>query len=151
MVKDRRGREWYVAALIMEITVDGQARNVVHRNFFLVSARTPKEAYDKALQLGHGGETVYDNPDGCRVQHKFRGIAQLDTLVAGELADGAELMFEQHVGVTEGQIQAWILPKERLWAFRQPESQGTDVPDYSSKEILARVTKMLSRRNPRRR
>lgn len=85
--ENRQSQEWFLATLIMEISVQGDTRNVVHRNLFLVSACSPEEAHDKAMRLGREGETTYGNPAGRAVRHSFRGVAQLDTLVDGELVD----------------------------------------------------------------
>jgi hypothetical protein len=57
---------------------------------FLVSACSPEEAYDKAMRLGREGETTYGNPAGRAVRHSFRGVAQLDTLVDGELVKNGD-------------------------------------------------------------
>jgi hypothetical protein len=139
-----QSQEWFLATLITEISIEGETRNVVHRNLFLVSARSPEEAYHKALQIGHEGEITYDNPAGRQVRHSFRGVAQLEELVDGEPADGAELAFEQHVAVSEEEIQALVPPKERLRVFGETALCETNVPDYSSKDVLIRVAEMLS-------
>ena len=145
----RQSQEWFLADLIMEILIEGERRNVVHRNLFLVSASSPEEAYDKALRIGHEHEIVYDNPAGHPVRHNFRGIAHLDTLVDCEPADGAELTFEQRVDVPEEDVQALVPSKDRLHAFSQPGPRDTDVPDYSSKDVMIRVAEMLAERDSR--
>jgi hypothetical protein len=73
--ENRQSQEWFLATLIMEISVQGDTRNVAHRNLFLVSACSPEEAYD---------------PAGRAVRHSFRGVAQLDTLVDGELVKNGD-------------------------------------------------------------
>lgn len=147
--ENRQNPEWFLATVVMEISVEGETRNVVHRNLFLVSACSPEEAYDKALRLGHEGETTYGNPAGRGVRHSFRGIAELDTLVDGELVDGAELAFEQHIGLSQEEIQALMPSKDRLGAFFQPGPRETDIPDYSSRDVLKGVAEMLlSERDP---
>jgi Domain of unknown function (DUF4288) len=142
------GRDWYLATLVMEILVEADPRNVVHRNLFLISACSPEEAYGKAELLGQRGETAYDNPAGLQVRHRFRGIADLDTLVDGELADGAELAFEQNVGLPEEQIRAWIRTKEDLCKPHRPSAPGSHVPDYTSKDVMAQVAETMARRHP---
>jgi Domain of unknown function (DUF4288) len=66
--------EWYLADIVEQITVEGDPRSVVHTNMVLVSANSPEEAYEKALQLGKELEQVYDNIDGKRVECHFRGL-----------------------------------------------------------------------------
>src|SRR5437762_11462660 len=51
--------KWYIATLIEEITVQGDARNVVHKNLVLVRADSPGEAYEKAQLLGKQAEASY--------------------------------------------------------------------------------------------
>ena len=141
------GREWYLATLVMEILVEADPRNVVHRNLFLISACSPKEAYSKAELLGQRGETTYENPAGLQVRHRIRGIADLGTLIEGELADGAELAFEQDVGLPEEQIRARIKTKEDLCKPHRPSGPGGDVPDYTSKDVMVEVAEIMARRH----
>jgi len=134
--KDAR---WYLADLVMEITVSGAIRNVVHRNLTLIRADSPEQAYLKATRLGQEAETSYENPERQWVEIKFRGIAQLD-VVYEELEDGAELKFEEQVGIPSEEIERGILPKEQLRVFlpsRDPERKRD--PDYRSQEVLDEV------------
>jgi hypothetical protein len=142
------GREWYLATLVMEILVGGDPRNVVHRNLFLISACSPEEAYSKAVLLGQRGEIAYDNPAGVQVRHRFRGIADLDSVIDGDLADGAELAFEQTVGSPEDQIRAWIRTKEDLCKLHRPSAPGSGIPDYSYKDVLVQLSEIMARRDP---
>ena len=66
--------KWYVAELIEEIRVEGDARNVVHRNLVLVGADSPEEAYQRALDIGSEHEATYDNLEGKKVTIAFRGL-----------------------------------------------------------------------------
>jgi hypothetical protein len=139
---------WYVADLVMEITISGASRNVVHRNLFLLSASSPDEAYQKALQLGTRSEQSYENPQGQRVDHKFRGIAKLDSTVDGTLEDGSELDFVEHLGIPEEQLRRWIGPKESLGAFFKFDPGRRFDPDYRSGEIMRQVAEALGDPNP---
>ena len=134
--------EWFVAVLLMEITVEGATRNVVHRNLTLISATTAEAAYTKALEWGKKGESTYGNQAGQRVEIKFRGIAELDVVI-DPLEDGAELFFSESVGVQPEEIETSIPPKELLQAFRKPSLLKTYDPDYRSKQILDQVAQML--------
>src|ERR1700756_2879238 len=91
---------WFAADLVVEIEVEGDDRNVVHKNLVLVEARSPEEAYQKALQLGHEHEIAYDNPSGKSVRIKFRGLSDL-AVVGAELRHGTELRFLEYVAVSE--------------------------------------------------
>ncbi len=125
--------KWYVAELVQQIAVEDDPRNVVHRNLVLIRADSPEEAYEKAVSLGQEGEIAYENPGGKQVRITFRGLSDLN-VVHDELDHGAELVYEERVGMTDEEIEKWILPREQLNVFRPTERASS--PDYSSKEIM---------------
>ncbi len=137
--------EWFVAELVMEITVHGAPCNVLHRNLTLINARTSDEAYAKALHRGQNGETEYENLKGQLVEIRFRGISKLD-VVSEPLVDGAELFFEEQLGVPELEIQSLIPPKEDLNAFTPPNPGKERDPDYRSKAVMGQAVRMLQGR-----
>ena len=124
---------WYIAELLEEITVESDPRNVVHRNFVLIRADSPDEAYDKALALGRQSEISYQNPEGKQVHIAFRGLSELN-VIHDDLKHGAEIFYEETIRVPKHEIEKWILPKDQLAVFRDIEpAQG---PNYSCKEIM---------------
>jgi len=126
--------EWYLAELVMKITVADDPRNVVHQNLVLIKANSPDDAYEKAINLGKNEESSYTNPYGKVVQFTFEGLSGLD-LIDEELGDGAELTFRSKVGVSDDQLHLMVLPRDRLHAFLPPmEAEG---PNYASGDILA--------------
>jgi hypothetical protein len=135
--------EWFVAELVMEITVQGSSRNVVHRNLTLVHAAEAEAAYQRALSWGYKAEVSYKNPKGQLVEIKFRGVSRLDVVI-DPLEDGTELVFEEFVGVPPEEIERWIRPKEQLEAFKKPSLSRTFDPDYRSKAILDKVDRLLT-------
>jgi hypothetical protein len=133
--------EWYLADLVMEITIHGASSNVVHRNLTLIRASLPEEAYQKAQNIGHGSETSYHNPKGQLVEIRYRGIAKLD--VIGEpLEDGAELTFEEMIGLSSPDIQRMIPPKDRLDVFVSATPGRERNPDYRSQAIIDQALRM---------
>jgi hypothetical protein len=66
--------QWYLADIVIEITVEGDPRNVVHTNLTLIRADSPEEAFGKANEWGRAGEQTYLNPAGARVVFRFRGL-----------------------------------------------------------------------------
>lgn len=134
--------EWYIAELVMEITVSGAAINIVHRDSMLIHAHSPNEAYDKALALGKIGETEYINPKDQQVQIRFRGISKLDVIYE-PLEDGAELYFEEQRGVSEADMQKLIPPKEKLEVFTPPKPGREHDPDYRSKAVIEEAVRMI--------
>jgi hypothetical protein len=138
---------WYITELIEEIIVEGDKRNVVHKNLILVRATSPEQAYDRACELGKQNEMVFHNPAGAKISIRFRGIAYLD-VVHDELEDGAELLFAELVGVPEVDILKLLVPRDRLTVFQPVERSA--VPDYSCKEIVEEaneITRLSSEAN----
>ncbi len=130
--------KWYVADIVEEIRVEGDRRNVVHRNLVLVRADAPDEAYEKAVALGKKGNTRYKNAEGKMVTIRFRGLRDLN-VIHDELEHGAEIIFDRDIAVSEKKIKSWILPKRRLGVFAPIRPHGG--PDYGSAEIIQEVYK----------
>ena len=137
--------KWYIAELIMEITVTGDHRNVVHRNHVLVSANSNEGAYSKARSIGEGEETAYKNPAGEDVRITFIGIADLDE-IDDELGDGAEVLFHYQVDVPKAELVSMIPEKARLRAFA-PRSKAVG-PDYASAEVVDLVQRETGIKRP---
>ena len=137
--------EWYLAELVMKITVAEDPRNVVHQNLVLVRASAPDEAYEKALEFGKAAETSYDNPAGKAVEIKFEGLSDL-VEIDEDLEDGAETAFRYKVDVPDDQLQALVLSRDRLPAFLPP--RRAEGPDYASGEIAAEVERRFGIRRP---
>jgi hypothetical protein len=102
--------KWYLADIIEEIQVQGHPLNVIHINMLLVRADSPEEAYIKAIELGEQCNTSYENSAGSLVTISFRGLRDL-YVIHDELEHGAELIYEQKVGLTQGQIAALVREK----------------------------------------
>lgn len=132
--------QWYLAELVMKLTVANDTRNEVHQNVFLIQADSPDEAYEKALKFGRREETSYLNSVGNVVRISFEGISDLVDVVE-ELVDGAELMFRRKVNVTEKKLRSMVLPKERLRVFLP--RQRANGPDFASAEVLALLEREL--------
>jgi hypothetical protein len=137
--------KWYVAELIDEITVEGDLRNLVHRNLTLIRADSPEEAYEEAMQQGERAQCDYENPAGQRVRIRFHGLGALN-VIYDELGHGTELLYEERIGVSGEEIAAWVRPKEQLAVFRP--IQSTMGPDYSSKEVVDAAEELLRKPKP---
>jgi hypothetical protein len=131
-----RDAKWYLADIVEEVRVEGNRRNVVHTNWTLIRADSPEEAHKKAIALGKGGNTKYRNLDGKTVTIRFRGIKELN-VIHDELEHGAEIGFNEKVGVSEKEIKSWIPPKRRLGVFAP--MRPIDGPDYASAEVMREV------------
>jgi hypothetical protein len=112
---------WYLADVVLEHTIEGDVRNVVHVNVHLIEADSPERAYEKACSLGQKAEQVYANSDGKEVRVVFRGLRDLN-VIHDALEDGAELTYERHESVPEDRLAGWVRPKESLAVFRERQS-----------------------------
>jgi hypothetical protein len=88
------------------------------------------------VELGASSEQSYENPDGKRVEFRFRGLREL-SVIYDELEHGAELTYSEDVGWDESTIQEWVTPRAQLAVFR-PSVPSTG-PDYASGEIMNKL------------
>jgi Domain of unknown function (DUF4288) len=121
-----KGTEWYIGELVEEFRAADQAENLVHVNTVLIKADSPEVAYEKALALGEVANRVFTNTDGVDVTVRFRGLRGLYP-VYDRLEDGAELLYEEHEGMSDEAIATMVKPREALavfsptWKGRRPE------------------------------
>ena len=132
--------KWYLATMVEEISVEGDSSKVVHKNYMLIRGESPEDAYYKAQELGKKSDVSYDNPAGRLVQITFKGLSELN-VIHDELEHGAELLYEELIGLSEDQIEALVRPKEALGVFQPVCARGA--PDYSSKEVSAAATRLM--------
>jgi hypothetical protein len=128
------GARWYLAEVVLEHRIENDPTSVVHINLHLVEAGSPDEAYRKAIALGRQGEMDYRNTEGKRVCTTFRGLRGLN-VIHDDLEDGAELLFEELVGLDEDQVQQHITPYERLAVFA-PRAPRTGGPNYMPEDVM---------------
>ena len=126
--------QWFVADLVMEIRVKGDARNVVHVNTVLVHARDLEHAYDAAMKLGHTqAGNPYLNPAGRKVSTRFVGLGFLSE-VYEPLKHGAELMYSEYVRVGKSELARMVRTKKYLLTPPQKRKER-DKPDYANGQI----------------
>ena len=132
--------KWYLAEIVMEITIHGDPRNVVHVNTTLVRADSPNKAYVAAQELGKQNETSYENSHGQAVAIRFRGLKSLD-VIYDELEHGGEVTFSERIAVPEEEIAKLLAAKKQLAVFRPIKpSPG---PDYGSREVREEAIRLL--------
>src|SRR5688572_15256982 len=136
--------EWFLAQLVEQFRVEGHRRNVVHINYVLIKARTPSEAYRKAMQLGKVANSKWKNPKGEIVTHRFLGLRQLD-VIHDPLEHGGEIMFVERLGMSRANTRRLVPKKGELEAFL-PVRSRPGRPDYSSKKIMDMVAQELKKR-----
>ncbi|HZI11233.1 MAG TPA: DUF4288 domain-containing protein [Myxococcus sp.] len=133
--------KWYLAEVVLGISVGRQPTVVVHINTLLVRADSPEEAYQRALELGkQEARPRYKNQAGEAVRFRFLGLRDL-WVIHEELEHGAEVAFhERHVRSMQA-ARKLVSRKAELGVFapRQP-SKG---PDYASAEIARRLAELF--------
>jgi len=134
--------KWYIADLVMECQIEEEPRNVVHVNIVLVHADSPEEAFQKAEKLGKEGENSYLNPNNQKVIWLYRGLRDLQ-VIHDELEHGAELMYEEKIGISEDEVQAIVRAKSQLNVFQPYKPRDTSKPDYRSQEVMDEVLRMI--------
>jgi Domain of unknown function (DUF4288) len=134
---------WYLAELVVRIVVDGDNRIVAQKNLTLIKANSAAEAYVRATIVGEEHTMSYMNPQGRQVHIQFMGLSRLN-VAYDRLEHGAELLYDEYVGISDQHIQELIVPKHLLSVFRKAEpSPG---PDYSSSDILNEASKLIGGR-----
>jgi hypothetical protein len=124
----------YIPEDAEEITVEDAAENVVHINVILIHAHSPEEAYSKAQAHGEENAMTYLNPQGKTVTAYFRGLRDI-FVIYEDLTDGAEIMYEEYVGMPEEELRETVKPRDRLSIFSDPVTPANR-PDYASKEVV---------------
>ena len=129
-----KNARWYLADVVLEHVIEGERRNLVHVNMYLVEAASPEEALKKAAKLGREHQFRYLNTDGKRVRLRFRGIRELN-VIHDDLEHGAELSYQEFVAVPESKLKRWSTPKKELGVFapRRPRRGG---PNYMPLSIM---------------
>lgn len=137
---------WYLADLVMEFLIEGDPRNVVHINTHLVEASSPDEAHHKALSLGRDAEHEFENTDGRLVRVRFLGLRDLN-VIHDPLEDGAELIYQEEIGVPEEQLQTLVTPRNLLGVFA-PAEPNLNGPNYLPQEILSLLASLRNTNEP---
>jgi hypothetical protein len=109
--------KWFQAEIVIQFDQDGAGAPLVHINTKLIRADSPEEAFIKAHRLGQQEEGEFENTDGNRVRVRFRGLRDLFA-ICDQLEGGAELLYEERIGLEEPQISALVREKSGLAAFR---------------------------------
>jgi len=125
---------WYLADIVLEHSVEGDPRNVVHINTHLVEAESADEAYEKSFDLGRASELEYANTEGRLVRVMFRGLRELD-VIHDSLEDGAELSYRESVGVPEERLRDWVISRQQLGVFA-PRQSKRDVPNIMPESVM---------------
>ena len=128
---------WYVAVLVVRITVDDDPEHepATDRQIRLIRAPDPETAYTRALVLGAQENRSYLNGDGRTVRWEFVGLADLDELQAPAPADEVEVYSER----LSGDAEELVRPKSALtifWLEANRHRRVRDVLDESGSRAV---------------
>lgn len=130
--------DWYVAELMMRISVAGTTEIVVHRNTVLVQANDDEEAYRRALELGAAYNSSHENPAGQLVTMEFVGLVDISH-VDDALEHGAELWFSETIVPPTFALDEAIPDKQALTLFSPRKPSRID---YRSREVVDLMKKI---------
>jgi len=130
--------EWYVADLMVRISVEGTTETVVHRNTVLVQANNDDEAHRRALELGEAYNSSHENPAGKLVTTGFVGLVDLSH-VDDALEHGAELWFSETIVPSTFALNEAIPGKQALTLFSPRKASRID---YRSREVVDLMKKI---------
>jgi hypothetical protein len=120
---------WFLADVVMHVTVEDDPRSEVHINSVLVQADTSEQAHAAAVKLGRDAESRYENESGKRVRFRFRGLTDLFR-IEGRLEHGTEITAKY--GLSEEQVRGLVTRKNRLAVFGHKPGRDPRSPDYMS-------------------
>jgi len=126
---------WYLADIVIEHQIEDEARNVVHINTVLVRANSPERAYANAMKIGEEAQYNYLNMNDKMVHLLFRGLRDLNVIYE-PLRSGAELIYEEQIGLTESQVAELVSAKNELGVFMERVPPSRDRPNYMPKDIM---------------
>jgi hypothetical protein len=144
------GAKWYLAELVVAISVGRRKKVTVHVNTVLVGADSPTEAHEKARALGRQEELRYQNAKGEKVRFRFLGLRDLN-VIHDELEHGCELVFSESRGKTMSQAKALVPRRSQLGVFaarvpsRAPHYMSGDIRRELEEAMKRRVTKPRAR------
>src|SRR5436190_138355 len=121
---------WYVGSYLLrfiELEAEGNddpsCEFLVWENTVLVAAASLDEAYEKVMAVGTRATEPYQGgPDAVPVQWVFEGVSQLLPIYE-ELADGAEIMWEEHESMTLEKVRKRARP---LHEFKSTDPDPAD-------------------------
>ncbi len=136
---------WYLADLIVEMTVGDQPLRAVHVNSVLVRAPDADEAYKLSIALGRDFDDEDVNPAGEAVTTRFVGLKQL-SYIDTDLEHGTEICYRETFHPVDGDVPLPIRLREELDVFLAPHSSIKKPIDYSSGRIVAEALALIAAR-----
>jgi hypothetical protein len=131
--------KWYVATIIVRCRVGrSQSRKTLYdRQIKILRAANDEAAYRRSIKLGNKENQSYRNSAGETVFWEFVGLANLEALLEGKIADGTEI----HSSLHRGDPRAEICGKRDLTVFWSERNKNK-----TANELLSDVTRPFAPR-----
>jgi hypothetical protein len=130
---------WYVARLIVECEViGGTAESLVEEQWKLIEASDSEVAYRTALQLGADENHSYENSEGQTVRWSFKGLSDLEEILAETIGSGTEICSTFFEGTRAEEL---VRPKSKLttsWVTRNRNKTAGELLAASRKPYAPR-------------
>ena len=111
--------EWYIVEIVEKYEPAGRnqiqdlRRVTTWGNHHLIKAKSPEEAFDKAVKLGEEKNYKFINSDGIEMESVFVGIGELLPLYE-DIEDGAEIMWTDYGDISNRRTERFVKSKEEL-------------------------------------
>ena len=112
MTDSPEAARWYVAELTEEVTLEGDAQDMVHKKTRVIFADSPEDAYDKALSMITEHEVTYLNDDNKTVRTRFWGLRELT--LSNEDMDRAGILPKNKQGAARRQTPTGLTPDQQF-------------------------------------
>jgi len=130
---------WYVGRLIVECEVLGeQLEPLVEEQWKLIEAQDDAHAYRAALELGAQENHSYENSAGQTVRWSFRGLSDLEEILAETVGSGTEICSTFYERVRAEEL---LRPKSKLtteWIHRNRNKTAGELLAPSQKPYAPR-------------
>jgi hypothetical protein len=96
---------WYVARVVLECEVLGaNAEPLCDEQWRLIEAPNPESAHETALVIGKSEEHEYENSQGNTVRWVFRGLSDLEEILAEKIESGTEICSSLYHGTRSSEL-----------------------------------------------
>jgi hypothetical protein len=112
MSKSPEAARWYVAELTEEVTLEGDAQNVVHKKTRVIFADSPEDAYEKALAMITEHEVGYLSEHRKTIRTRFWGLRELT--LSNEDMDRAGMLPESRIGAARRRNSTGLSPEQQF-------------------------------------
>lgn len=117
---------WYVASVLLRFEFYDEDKTKLNRrcrawvNEILIKAKTPEQAYKRALFWGKLGEGEDLTDEGRKGKWIFECLISLLPIYE-KFEDGAEIAWEDYQNITVKRVKNWVRNKGKLEVFKDED------------------------------